>query len=325
MNALRSIIVDAVQPHTRKEPYALIDYPNYLNPGDCAIWLGTRKLLEELCGGPPAYVSSLRNFSKRECLRRVPSGTIYFKGGGNLGAIYSKHDRMRRRILESLHGRKIVILPQSMADVPDGTKQAATGTLDYLRRHPDMLVFARDEVSKSAIEDRIGREVPLCPDLCHLLSFEQAAGGSGTTFLLRRDPEVKRHTSEPEEQLPASWDWGDIPSLKIWNRLGRLPSSIPNGFGRLKVQDAVAAAKVEHAIKRLAKHELVVTDRLHGVLLSSAIGLPVISLDNSTGKIAGYYKTWGTSLPRVSFSTSMQDALQSARKRFDNQVVCAKR
>jgi exopolysaccharide biosynthesis predicted pyruvyltransferase EpsI len=310
LNAFHQVIRNAIEPHVRPGPYALVDYPNYLNPGDCAIWLGTRRLLEELHGAPPVYVSTLRNFSVDRCMRRLGDGTVYFKGGGNMGGIYSKHDLMRRKILAALSGRRIVILPQSIAESNGGYAEA--GTLGLLRHRPDWVLFARDRLSKAAFEDRLGRTVPLCPDLCHMLPFELAGPGEGTTLLVRRDPELKTSTLAPQVMLRDAWDWNDIAMLRIWNKLGKLPVSAPNGAGRSRLQDLVARAKMEHAIKRLAKHATVVTDRLHGMILAQAIGRRVIALDNLTGKVAAYRQTWSDLLPGVSIAASLEEAISQA-------------
>ena len=310
MSALHQIIREAIRPHVRPGPYALVDYPNYLNPGDCAIWLGTRRILEELHGAPPVYVCTLRNFSADRCTRHLGDGTVYFKGGGNLGGIYSKHDHMRRKTLAALDGRRTVILPQSIAESPGETADA--GTLDLLADGRDCVLFARDRPSKAAFEARLGRPVPLCPDLCHALEFEPAEAGDGTTLLVRRDPELRTSTLAPQEMLRDAWDWNDIAMLRVWNKLGKLPASAPNGAGRSSFQDRVARAKMQHAIRRLAKHATVVTDRLHGMILAQAIGKRVIALDNSTGKVASYFQTWSEMLPGVSIAASLEDAVRQA-------------
>ncbi len=309
MNTLAAAIDGAIRPFIRAEPYALIDYPNYLNPGDCAIWLGTRKLLETMHGRPPVYVSTLRNFDHDRCLKSVGSGTLYFKGGGNLGSIYLKHDEMRARILAGMRGRRIVLLPQSIADDADDSR---SGTLNFIRDNPETVVFARDTVSKAAIEGRIGRCAPLCPDLCHSLSFKQRKIGVGTGLLLRRDPEVGTFATASKEIVQSSWDWDDISTLRAWNRLGKLPVNIPNSFGRALVQDRVAKAKVESALGRLSASAVIITDRLHGVILAQSIGRRVIALDNATGKVKAYQQTWGSLLKGVSMAASLERALIEA-------------
>ncbi|WP_457936057.1 polysaccharide pyruvyl transferase family protein [Mesorhizobium sp. 10J20-29] len=309
LDTFSQIISYAIGPYLRPEPYALIDYPNYLNPGDCAIWLGTRKFLEEAHGAPPAYVSSLRNFNRDQCLKQVRNGTVYFKGGGNIGAIYSKHDVMRSKILASLADQRTIILPQSLADHPSDYE---TGTLGFLRHSPHTVIFARDTFSKKAIEERIGRSVPLCPDLCHVLRFNSAKIGTDTGLLLRRDPEVRIFANAALETTRRSWDWDDIAMLRVWNKLGKLPVTIPNGFGRSAIQDYVAEAKVSAALARLSKYRTLITDRLHGVILSQSIGRRVLALDNATGKVLAYKRTWDNLLNGVSIASNLDDALRQA-------------
>ena len=43
--------------------------------------------------------------------------------------------------------------------------------------------------------------------------------------------------------------------------------------------------KVKSLLNNIKKYDLVITDRLHGVILSYDVGVPCIALDNNTGKV----------------------------------------
>lgn len=54
---------------------------------------------------------------------------------------------------------------------------------------------------------------------------------------------------------------------------------------------------VHDACRQLAGRELVISDRLHAVILASLLGLPSLAVDNQMGKIHAFVKTWSPWLP----------------------------
>ena len=70
--------------------YAILDFPNYLNPGDSAIWMGTRAILETLLGCAPSYVSTIKQFDERQCHQEIGRGPVFFLGGRKFWGFISK-------------------------------------------------------------------------------------------------------------------------------------------------------------------------------------------------------------------------------------------
>ena len=56
--------------------------------------------------------------------------------------------------------------------------------------------------------------------------------------------------------------------------------------------DRLARHWVDRGLRLLAAGEVVVTDRLHGHLLSLLMGIPNVVLDNRIGKVGNYVDTW---------------------------------
>ncbi|MEB3350653.1 MAG: polysaccharide pyruvyl transferase family protein [Cyanobacteriota bacterium] len=52
-------------------------------------------------------------------------------------------------------------------------------------------------------------------------------------------------------------------------------------------------------VNQLAGRQLVITDRLHAVILASLLGIPSLALDNRTGKVHSFLRTWGAWLPQA--------------------------
>ena len=54
---------------------------------------------------------------------------------------------------------------------------------------------------------------------------------------------------------------------------------------------------VHEACRQIAGRQLVITDRLHAVILASLLGVPSLAIDNHTGKIHSFLQTWSSWLP----------------------------
>lgn len=288
---LRRRILETLSETATAAPYALVDYPNYLNPGDAAIWLGARRALEALNGRPPAYTSTLRGFSSTRCRRAIGTGTVYFLGGGNFGDLYPRHQRMRLDVLRSVPDNAIVQLPMSCAMAASVDTNLLGETRALYRDRSSICVFARDMRAQAVLQECFGLQSVLCADLCHMLDFPVLPARQDLVRLMRRDPEtlVPNSTSAP--------DWGDMRGQRFANRLGKLFLAMAPPACRGPVQDRIAMWKVHQAAAMLAEGHVVETDRLHAALLAIAMGRQVLLHDNSTGKVLAYCRTWKALLP----------------------------
>lgn len=59
----------------------------------------------------------------------------------------------------------------------------------------------------------------------------------------------------------------------------------------------LSLAMVHDACRQIAGRQLVITDRLHAVILASLLGVPCLAIDNHTGKIHNFLVTWSPWLP----------------------------
>ena len=63
---------------------------------------------------------------------------------------------------------------------------------------------------------------------------------------------------------------------------------------------------VHEACQQIAGRQLVITDRLHAVILASLLGVPSLAIDNHTGKIHSFLDTWAPWLPQAEAVTADQ-------------------
>lgn len=68
----------------------------------------------------------------------------------------------------------------------------------------------------------------------------------------------------------------------------------------------------------LGSARFVITDRLHGHILSTVIGVPHVLMDSKLGKNLNFHNTWTRDCQCTRITENMDDALGVARKYFEH-------
>lgn len=150
----------------------------------------------------------------------------------------------------------------------------------------------------------------LAPDAVHLLGAITAQDPVGASVTLaRRDQEAAG-----TEDSPGGVDWlRDDPILRVQTWL-RWKSRFLGPFGGVlnlspSSWERVAQLRLRRGVALLSKGEVVITDRLHAMLIALQMGRRVIAIDNNNGKLSKYAETWfGASNPDVLFARNFCSA-----------------
>ncbi|MCU0906483.1 MAG: polysaccharide pyruvyl transferase family protein [Rhodobacteraceae bacterium] len=281
-------------------PWALVDFPAHSNVGDSAIWLGELAALQRVNRRTPSYVCAIRSW-RRDIDRHTPQGPILIHGGGNFGDIWFKHHALRLDLLEHCRDRPIVQLPQS---IHFARPEAMDDMARAIARHGKFTLMVRDQTSLELARQRFDCPVLLCPDAAYFLGRlgSHVHPRMPVMSLLRTDREVHPTRGDPAalRDLGPVVDWlseassrtfADRVSEGIVAPLGLAPGSVMQH--RVRMYERLARARVDRGVRMLAAATVVVTDRLHGHILSSLIGRRHVVLDNMYGKIANYIAAWG--------------------------------
>ncbi|WP_322963419.1 polysaccharide pyruvyl transferase family protein [Sphingomonas fuzhouensis] len=288
----RTALLDLYRRHvTPGQPYALVDFPDHANVGDSAIWLGEIALLRDIGAGDPAYIARWDDFDEAAFRAACPSGPILIHGGGNLGDIWPHHQHFREQLLTRFRDRRIVQLPQSIHFRDAANRdQFARITGD----HPDFHLLVRDERSLEIASRHFDGPTMLAPDSAFGLGSlaRPVAADCRYLMLLRSDAERVMRDDAPLTGLPGAvaLDWLDEALVSATSPQAR------------------AQARVERGLRLLARGEQVVTDRLHGHILSLLLGIPHVVLDNDYGKVAAYIAAWTGDGPLVRQAASPVEA-----------------
>ncbi len=309
---------------------ALVNFPNHGNPGDPAIWLGSRRLLADL-GVRIGYASAWWDFDAGALREAVGDAPVLLNGGGNFGDLYAGQQSTRVEVLRTLRGNPVVQLPQSIHFADPANEAAMAG---LLADHPAFTMMVRDHRALAIARDRLGVQPVLSPD--HALGLGRLArprpAEVPVLWLARLpgDPEYVDH-GEPEgdDVRRVNWLVGVPEDEAAWDPLGRALLAVnrrvqqrwqpgKRGAGALhavaeRTYVPLAWRWVRRGLDMLATGQVVVTNTLHGHVLATMLGIPNVVLDNSYGKVSGIVEAWTGGVPGVHRASDGAHALELAR------------
>jgi exopolysaccharide biosynthesis predicted pyruvyltransferase EpsI len=310
---------------------ALLHFPDHENVGDSAIWLGQRKLLRQI-GVDVVYAASsgsYRSSDLKHCLGR--DGTIVIQGGGSFGDIWPEQQDFRYQILSDHPSRRIVQFPQSLHF---GSVQTQNVARDTITGHSDFALMVRDRASLELAQSISCSEVYLTPDSAIALQpKKRLTPHIDVLWLLRKDVESLGVGAE-RLQLRTGYqavDWPPDPlgtsryigatraiaSTGLRARRQVLRGQWQTPLGRksaLRYWDSRAERRLIAGLELLSTGRVVVTDRLHAAILCDLLGIPCVRLDNTYGKVFGYFDLW----PLYSGSTYCASSIAEAQAIADS-------
>jgi exopolysaccharide biosynthesis predicted pyruvyltransferase EpsI len=308
-----------LRPH---EPMALIDYPTGGNVGDQAIWLGTTAYFASRPQFNVVYITDRFKYSADVVAKVVPPGsTVLIHGGGNLGDDYPSIQEFREHLIDRFPDRRIIQMPQTMHFAsPSAAKRAA----EVFNRHPDLTLLARDHRSAELANQLFYNRTILCPDMAFQLDLPRPPMPSTQAVWLARTDGERANEARASEGVFVT-DWFDhTPGRLRWapqyrarvlasRAMTSIPAS-PTALRRRRVSafDIPAWRYLKPGLQLIGRGEVLITDRLHGHILASLLGVPNVLLDNSYGKLRAYYDSWTSASDRTWWAASPDDATRIA-------------
>jgi pyruvyl transferase EpsO len=306
---------------------ALVGFPNHDNAGDSAIWMGERTLLDRL-GVEIAYACDVRTYVPEALDAALGDGIILIHGGGNLGDVWPRQQRLRERVLADFPGVPVVQLPQSIHfDDPAGAA-AFRAAVDA---HGSVVVMARERQSLERAQE-LSDEATLCPDPAFVLGPQDVPGPPSAPLLWlgRTDKEARSAPPANEDGVlvldwirpfegEPSWPEQALDAFTAMNAMTTQIEQDPSSSRDLsralaEAYDVAAAQRVARGLRILARGEVVVTDRLHAHVFSLLLGRPHVLLDQSYGKTRSFYETWTKPCALASWAETTDEALATARR-----------
>lgn len=311
---------------------ALVDFPDFMNCGDHAIWLGEKQLLLEL-GANLVYQCSTQSYVREEMAEKLGDGAILFHGTANATGRGAANREFRLRVRNDFPNNEAIVFPRQDGFASD----------DYLRRNVDLVsnsskltLFAASRAGRQTLEHHFGTwaRVELAPDPVFMLGHKPRSTEPiyDIVWIARTDGDkanagtevAARLSSQAAEKfsIPGFSDGIEIsfvakhrpPTILLtdWQALVFDNQQARWALKRLDF-DAWAEVLVSRALYILSLGHVVITDRLHGHLLCLLLRIPHILLNDDCGKNWTFQETWTKDAELCRLARDPPEALSLAR------------
>lgn len=306
------------------------------NIGDAAIQLGQHILIEKLklkikyCARSSEYSSDIAN-------KVINKNTIILiSGGGSMGDFHVKAQLFKEEIVAQFPNNRIVILPQSI--IFENKKQLIRAR-NTMIKHKKLVVFARDNDSYWTSKNELGLKTELVPDMAYMIEKKSIVhkfnnSNNAILLLLRKDSEKKINTTDLEYRNKyIIKDWpiiGETIVNKIYWKVLKILHLISVSLTKVNpifiniewsIKKYTTYVRVYDGIEFINKYKIIVTDRLHGVLIGRHLDKSVILIDNKTSKVKKFYKSYYINDNKVNFISNineLEDVIQKIKEKNNN-------
>ena len=278
-----------------KNEYVLFGSPIYGNIGDHAIKIATRKFFNTYKKDFFEINSThSANLKIVKWLNRVISkkATICIIGGGFVGSLWDLGQKTIENVISLYKNNKIVIFPQTLHYSDDDYgKTILEKDIDNFNKHNSLYLFWREHASYDKAKEifKMNKNF-LCPDMVlYLDAIEKTDKNNKVLVCIRNDKEKKFKSKVLEEVLKDyEVDYTDTVVNKT-------------------IKSKESEKYVLNKIKDFSKYEFIITDRLHGMILSALANTKCIALDNTSHKVKGVYNKWMKNLNYIVFSENEEE------------------
>lgn len=254
---------------------------DYGNLGDIAITYSQCIWLREKYPNHKIIELSVRNtISDLKALKNVcnENDIITLIGGGNFGDLYNIVEILRQLIISKFKKNKVISFPQSIYySNTTGGKYFLKRAQKIFQRHPNLEIWSRDILSFNIAEKYFKTNVlRLLPDI--VLTLDKTDANSykhrkGVLMCLRNDKEANLK---------------NIPLILKIKELITTKYSITycdTDLGNILISQDEQEIYLNAIWSKFRKAELIITDRLHGMIFAFITGTPAIILPCNNPKI----------------------------------------
>lgn len=275
---------------------------NYGNLGDVAITYAQKLFLEENLKGYtiievyiedvyPLYRSIKKNINNNDIITLI--------GGGNTGDLYIDFEEKRRFIYKNFKENKIISFPQSIffSNTKSGNKELEKSKKVY-NDNKNLVIFARESKSYELYKKYFNANVRLVPDIVLSLKEKNNIKRNGITVCLRNDKEK---------------DINNNLSGQILNFLNSRSFNVKYAdthIGNVKINVNEREKILKKFLEKISSSQIVVTDRLHGMIFCAITATPCIVLSNNNHKVFYTYENWLKDLEYIHFIDKNDDILK---------------
>lgn len=254
---------------------------DYGNLGDVAITYAQKTFLQKHF---PEY--TVVEFPISETFTEIKSlkssinkeDIITIVGGGNIGDMYDDIECCRQFLIRKFPSNKIIVFPQTIDFSETNTgRKALRRCVKVYGQHKNLHLCVREEMSYIKYKDEFRNRMILTPDIVMSVEPEIAnKNRQGILVSFRNDKEALIDSCTKQEMI---CQLGEESITYRDTHIGRTDLTLEGLYKKLfELWD------------EFSKHEIVITDRLHGMIFSYITKTPCVVLPNNNHKILSCFK-----------------------------------
>lgn len=297
----------------------LMGFPNHRNLGDQAIALAEEIFIRK--NFPEYDFYSVPEGIMLKCVYKVRKACtdediLVLHGGGNFGNQYMYIEESRRKILELFPNNPIILMPQSIyfSNDEEGKKEL-NKTIKAYNKHKNFTIVAREQISYDKIKENFTADVLQTPDIVMSLNkqrFDEKR--NGIMYILRHDVEVVLDDTDRNDLINVG--------KKLFDDVIVTDMMFPK-----QIKDHEREEVLDTFMANIGKRQVVVTDRLHGMIFCAITGTPCIVFSNYNHKVKGSLK-WLKHLNYIRFlddisktEETLKELLTIKETKYDNEEI----
>jgi len=257
---------------------------DYGNLGDVAItYAQTQFLKDALQGYEVIDVPISKTLEGIYTIKKTikNSDIITTVGGGNFGDLYDQIEFYRQLVVESFPNNKVVSFPQTMdfSNSEKGKKALMQAKKCY-GKHKNMTFIAREQLSFYMMQDNFtNNTIILTPDIVMSLNkMEPKLERKGVVMCLRDDDEK---LLKPIEKAKL---------LELVDENFEVKNNYDTHINKNNLSIEERNDELDKIWTAFKKAELVITDRLHGMIFCYITKTPCLVFQNNNHKVKGSYQ-----------------------------------
>lgn len=279
----------------------IMGIPHHGNLGDNAIALAEEEIVRKYF--PNYELLEIPEKFLNKCIYRAKEyikddDIILLHGGGNIGDTYLVPERGRREVMKLFPNNKIIIFPQTAYFEQDNNgRQELEISKEIYNSHKKLVILAREEMSYNFMKKHFyNAKVYLTPDIVMTLSKKSQEEREGALILFRGDKEKTLQNDNINE----------IKNVINKNYRKVIVSDMHLGEDVINIAGKVRKEALESKLLQFQTSEIVITDRLHGMIFAAITETPCIVFKSFNHKISESYK-WLKGLQYIKICEDIKD------------------
>lgn len=277
-------IINEQLKNDSKPRFILLNTHEGTNIGDYLINVAERYFLKEFCNVQNLVeISAGMICEERELLKKYinRNDILLISGGGYLGSLWLNYGEENvRQIIHDYPDNQIIILPQTLyfESSSEGERQKNLSAQIY-NSHHCLTMCLRDRSSYDLANIIFKKEIKklYTPDIALILDNKKCSSHrNGILTCFREDKEKVIGSDISKEILKYCLKAGET-----LNRMSMVSERVLYYNQQMKA--------VEDRLSMVKKSRVVITDRLHCMIMCAITGTPCIVFDNLSKKISGVY------------------------------------